>query len=232
MASCIAGNESEIKVENDTFNGLAYARALAGFAEMLRAFDQSDKPYARLAEKLYLGLQTNYQDKVLLPFRGAKYLTGLQYDFFLMNLPDGIDAKSIDAAFKVIQTPWGLDSDQPSEAYRDWPWWHPRVAISMAHLGRSKKSFRWLCSSMQNATSLGMLPEKVRMDGFAIGYGYTSPHALLVWAAVEALCHDGTNNSIRLLWGLDGKWQDTGFENIRLCRGSSCFRKSPKRKTG
>jgi hypothetical protein len=219
MAPCIAGNESAVKVENDTLNGLAYARTLAGYAEMAGAMGQSDRGYAVLAEKLFRGLESNYRDGVLMPYSGARYLTGLQMDFFLINLPTGINEKSITAALKAMKTPWGVGDDQPSEAYRDWPWWSSRAAIAYAHLRRAKQSFQRLTHPLNRVSSLGLLPEKIRMDGYVINYGFMTGHALFAWSLAEALCHDGPDHTIRLLWGLDGTWRDVDFENLRLSGG-------------
>ena len=220
MAPCTAGNESYVQVENDTMNGLAYARAMAGYGEMAQALGQrSGALYAELARKLYRGLDENYRAGVLMPYRGAKYLTGLQLDFYLTNLPEGIDPRSVWAALGAMRTRWGLDSDQPSEAYRDWPWCSSWAAIALAHMGCGSDSFRWLRHPMGTMTALGVLPEKVRLDGYAIGYGYPSPHALLAWATAHALCHTGPNGELRLLAGLDGQWRDLAFERLRVDGG-------------
>jgi len=220
MAPCMAGNESAVKVQNDTLNGLAYARAMAGYGEMAQALGRTDGAFfAGLARKLYRGLERNYRDGVLWPYRGAKYLTGMQLDNYMTNLPDGIDPRSVWAALRAMRTPWGMDSDQPSEAYRDWPWLGAWAAICLAHLRRGRESFRWLRHPLKTVSSLGMLPEKVRMDGYVIGYGYPTPHAETLWAAVHALCHTGPKEELRLLAGLDGRWRDLSFENLRLDGG-------------
>ena len=220
MAPCTAGNESYVQVENDTMNGLAYARAMAGYGEMAQVLGKGHGEfYADLARKLYRGLGDNYRNGVLMPYRGAKYLTGLQLDFYLTNLPVGIDPRSVHAALRAMHTRWGLDSDQPSEAYRDWPWCSSWAAIALAHMGCGKDSFRWLRHPMKTMSALGALPEKVRLDGYAIGYGYPSPHTVLVWATAHALCHTGPNGELRFLAGLDGQWQDLSFERLRLDGG-------------
>ena len=220
MARCAAGNESYVKVDNDTMNGLAYARAMAGYGEMAQALGKRHGAfYADLARKLYRGLAENYRDGVLMPYQGAKYLTGLQLDNYLTNLPEGIDPRSVWAALRAMRTPWGLDSDQPSEAYRDWPWCSSWAAIALAHMRRGRESFRWLRHPLKSMSALGALPEKVRLDGYAIGYGYPSPHTVLVWATAHALCHTGPNGELRLLAGMDGQWEDLTFERLRVDGG-------------
>ena len=220
MAQCTAGNESAVQVENDTMNGLAYARAMSGYGEMALALGKRHGTfYAELARKLYRGLEENYRHGVLMPYRGATYLTGLQLDNYLTNLPEGIDPRSVRAALRAMRTHWGLDSDQPSEAYRDWPWAHSWAAIALAHMRCAGESFRRLRHPLKRMSALGALPEKVRLDGYAIGYGYPSPHAVLVWATAHALCHAGPSGELRLLAGLDGQWKDLAFERLRVDGG-------------
>ncbi len=217
---CMAGNESHLEVENDTYTSLLYARSLAGYVEMARGLGKKVDPYYdELLRKMYRGLEKNYEEDVLLPYRHAKYLTTAQPTFFLFNLPEGINARSIDVALKDAITPWGLDSYQPSEAYRDWPWLSSRVAIVLAHLGNSKKSFRWLKHAGKYVSALGAIPEKIRMDGYPIGYWYSTPHALFIWSVTAALAHEGKDGSVRLFWGLDGSWKDFSFDNLKLPGG-------------
>ncbi len=217
---CIAGNESAITVENDTCMSLMYARALAGFAEMTKALGlRVDPCYGALAKKLYKGLKENYRNGVLLPFRDATYLATLQFSFYIFNLPEGTDKRSVYASLRDAATPFGLNTIQPEEGYRDWPWLSTRAAVALAHMGDSKECFKRLTHCMKYTSALGAIPEKIRIDGYPIGYGYPSPHALLVWASTTALCHDGKRRELRLLWGLDGQWKDLAFENIRLADG-------------
>lgn len=221
MRPCIAGNESDIEVQNDTFNSLVYARALKAYAEMARECGIEDAVrYQSLSERLYRGLEDNFRDDgVLLPWKGAKYLTGLQLQFYLWNLPEGISPQGVREALVRSRTPWGFDADQPSERYRDWPWVASRAAIALAHMSDPKESFEQLSQFPKDASALGAIPEKIRIDGYPIGYWYSTPYAIFVWAMNDAFCHDGPDENVRLLWGLDGTWEDAKFENIRLGGG-------------
>ncbi|MFA9478486.1 hypothetical protein ACERK3_09280 [Phycisphaerales bacterium AB-hyl4] len=220
MRPCAPGNESEIVVENDTLNGLAYARALEGYAQMCQALgDTSAEQHGRLAGKLFKGIAKNTEQGVLLPYPDAPYLTGLQLDFYLLGLPAKGSRKSVQAGLRAMRTSWGLDSDQPSEAYRDWPWLNCRAGIALAHLKQPRQAFEWLLHAGSKASSLGALPEKIRMDGYAIGYGYVSPHALYAWMMSHAFAHDGPDDELAILWGFDGRWRDMSVENVRLAAG-------------
>jgi hypothetical protein len=217
---CTAGNESAIDVENDTFTAIIYARALRGYAQMASALGQDASTYEKLAEKLYRGLEGNYRsDGVLLPFKNAEYLATMQFSFYLFNLPWGIEKRSVYGSLKDAETAWGLNTTQPEEGYRDWPWLSSRAAIDLSVIGDSRRAFKWLRHPQKYISSLGAIPEKIRIDGYPIGYWYTSPHALFIWSTTAAICHDGKNNELRMLWGFDGQWKNMAFQNLRLRGG-------------
>ncbi|OHB52701.1 MAG: hypothetical protein A2Y12_03325 [Planctomycetes bacterium GWF2_42_9] len=217
---CHAGNESDITVSNDTFTSLIYARTFAAYAEMAPSAKSSDNSYYReISEKLYKGLEANYKKGVLMPFVGAQYLAALQFDFFILNLPLGVNDKSVYACIEDSKTPWGLNTIQPEQNYRDWPWLGLRAAIALSHIKDGKECLKWITHVKEHISSLGALPEKIRIDGFPIGYWYSTCHSLFVWAMADALCHDGKDNDIRILYGLDGQWKDIEFKNIRLADG-------------
>lgn len=214
IAPCMAGNESSVDVQNDSMTSLVFAKAFAGAAEVFGAAD-----FKTIAEKLGKGLARNYDRGLLQPFPGAWYRTGFQFWAYLCNLPDGIDGASVYQALEFCRTPWGYDFEQPSEVYRDWPWIASRAAICLAHLKDPQHAFALLMHQKKHTSSLGAIPEKIRLDGFPIGYWYASPHGLLMWATLAALVHVGPRGEVRLLWGMDGTWQDLSFRCLRLPGG-------------
>ena len=208
---CMAGNESDIEVKNDTFTSLAFARAFAGYAEIT-----ADNEYKLLAEKLYNSVEGNYKDDILTPYQDAKYLATLQFDFHIFNLPQGTRPASTYGSIEDSATPWGLDTIQPSERYRDWPWLGSKAAICLTDIEDPKNAFKWLMHSKKHTSSLGAIPEKIRMDGFAIGYWYSTPFGILIWATCAAMCHIDKDNCLKLLYGLDGQWQELNIKDVRL----------------
>jgi len=86
----------------------------------------------------------------------------------------------------------------------------------MSHLKDSAKAFELLLHQKKYTSTLGAIPEKIRLDGFAIGYWYSTPHGLFVWAFCWAVAHFGADGTLRLFYGLDGQWRDFGFKQIRL----------------
>ncbi|MDO9541248.1 MAG: hypothetical protein Q7J98_02855 [Kiritimatiellia bacterium] len=214
IAPCMAGNESAVDVSNDSFTSMTFARVFKGASEI---FPESG--YRNISEKLYAGLAKNYKDGLLQPFPGAWYRTGFQIWAYLFNLPDGIAAENVYKALEFCRTPWGYDSEQPSEVYRDWPWISSRAAICTAHMKDSRKAFELLMHQKKYTSSLGAIPEKIRLDGFPIGYWYASPHGLFIWAAAAALANTGAEGDLRLLWGMDGSWKEISFRDLRLPGG-------------
>ena len=141
-------------------------------------------------------------------------------DFSIFSLPKGIDIKNVDRALALGKRPYGYDFDQLSETYRHWPWIDGRAAICYVHAKQPKKAFRHIWNLANGASSLGVLPEKIRLDGLAINYWYTSPMALAVWAVNQAFAYlEG--DTVYLCYGFTKKWQNFSCENVRIENGLS-----------
>lgn len=204
-----AGNEAGFDVEADTFTIIALSQALFAIADML-----DDKTIYAIGEDVLEGLEQNYTDEgVLLPFKDATFLAGMQTDFYLYSLPKGIPFISIERALENGKTPWGYDFGQPHEVYRHWPWIVGRAAICYAHEGRHKEAMEFVELLSSGATSLGALPEKIRIDGMPINYWYTSAHALVVWAIHDAFVHVH-DDELRICYGITDKWQNFSCDGI------------------
>ncbi len=217
---CQASNESEIEVQNDTMSLLCLARAFQAYGEMADAIGRKvEDAIGAMPAKLRGAMAQNLADGILMPYRKAAYSATLQFMYFLFNLPDGIDSSSIYEAERRAGTLWGLDNEQPSERYRDWPWLASRASICYSHLGDSDRAFRWLRHPLDDASSLGALPEKIRLDGYPINYWYATPYALLVWALCAALVHIDRDGNLKLLFGLDGSWKDVEVRDLPVPGG-------------
>lgn len=214
IAPCMAANESATDVKNDSFTSIVFTRAFAGAAEIF-----GDDDLNEVSRKLYRGLMQNYENGFLQPFPGAWYSTGLHLDYFLFNLPEGIDRSNIYNVLELCQTHWGYNFEQPSEFYRDWPWIASRAAICLANMKDPEKAFNALLHQTKFASSLGALPEKIRLDGYPIGYWYSTPHGLFIWAMIATLVNVGPSGELRLLWGMDGEWKDLSFRDLRVPGG-------------
>lgn len=102
---------------------------------------------------------------------------------------------------------------------RNWPWNYSWQSLIFSHWGWGRKSFGCLQKGMRDCSSLGALPEKIRLDGFVIRYWYTTVHAFYLWAFQTALCHDRPNDKLALLQGMDGTWPDLNFDQLRMKGG-------------
>lgn len=212
-----AGTEGGFDVETDTFTVILLAQAMLKIAEILQ-----DTEYDKIGESLLKSLSVNYtKDGYLLPFKDASYLGGgIQMDGYIFSLPKGIDIKNVDKVLAVGKRPYGYDFDQLSETYRHWPWIDGRAAICYAHAKQPKKAFRHVRNLANGASSLGILPEKIRLDGLAINYWYTSAIALAVWAVNQAFAYlEG--DTVYLCYGFTKKWQNFSCENVRIENGLS-----------
>lgn len=222
IRECKAGDETDRRVKNDTYTTLVFAHAFSGFEEMSKALGVSlKKEFAGIGKRLLAAAAKNIKDGYLYCYRDSefKYFAPLTY---IYHLPEGFpsaDCVRNWANFEFCRTPWGLNGDNASECYRDWPWAGTRLAIALAHIGDSKDAFFWLKDSCKYAAATGALPEKIRIDGYPINYWYGSAHALFVWAMTFALCHNGKDGSLRLLYGLDGEWRDFTFDSLRVFDG-------------
>lgn len=209
-----AGNEAGISVEADTFTVIALSKALFAIADML-----NDKTIHTIGKEVLESISQNYtSDGILLPFKDAPYLAGLQLDFYLYMLPQGIPFISVEKALENGKTAWGYDFGQSHEVYRHWPWISSRAAICYTHEGRHAEAMQFIKSLTVGSTSLGALPEKIRIDGMPINYWYTSAHALAVWAIHDAFAHTH-GNELRLCYGMNDEWQNFCCEGICMENG-------------
>ena len=208
------GTEAGFVVEADTMLIIYMAAALRALDDMLgEAFRE------QIARDILESMEINYTEEgILLPFKDAPYLGGLQMDCYMYTLPDPIGIKSVDKALEVGKTPWGYTFEQTTEEKRHWPWIHSRAAICYAHEGRHASAMEHLLQMTNYCSALGAVPEYIRMDGLAVNYYYTSAHALLIWALHDALVHV-QKDELRLCYGITEQWQDFTCEGIYLENG-------------
>ncbi len=213
--------EGRCPVSNDSFLALHVARAFRGFCEMA---DAAGRPapdrFRALSAKLVRGLRDNVRRGLLMADRRA--VQGVASPLLaLSDLPDALAGLYTPATLRAwrrqTRTPWGYD--KPKKDYRDWPWCHCWLAIVYSHWGRSRAAFAELRRALKDASALGALPEKVRLDGFPVRYWYTTAHAAYAHAVQHALAHDRPGGAVGLLQGLDGLWRDLAVRRLRLCGG-------------
>lgn len=212
--------EGRCPVSNDSFLAVTVARALRGCSEMAAAAGHPLPHYLETALKLQQGLRENVRNGVLMADRNSAQ-GGASPLQFICDLPGSLRAgyalKTLRYWMKNCGTPWGFD--KPQKNYRDWPWCHCWLSTIYSHLGWDRRAFEELQLAMKDCSSLGAMPEKIRLDGYAINYWYTSSHAAYLQALQSALCHDRVDDALGLLWGMDGTWRDLEFDNLRMNGG-------------
>ena len=208
----LAGTEAGFTVSIDTMTQLVTARAFQQAGEML-----VDTELSRIGSRLMDGLSANYRlDGVLMPFANAPYTGGMQVDYFLLSLPNPINIRSVDETLRLGSTHWGTNFDQTTEEYRHWPWIDSRAAICYAHAQLPQKAMQYLSHMNYGCSSLGAIPEKLRLDGSAVCYWYSSAHGLVVWAMNDAFAFSDKSDSLMLAWGMTPPWHSFDCVGLHL----------------
>ncbi len=213
IVSLMAGNESDVEVERDSWM-LAVSYRCFRFAQQ----EDPDNPkWKQLVENMLIELRKNInKDGVLMPYQDAKYTAGTMpwAQYSVQNICS--DKEAVINARKPMITPWGLDSDQPSEVERNWPWNHALFAKTFAEVKCPEEAFKHLKEFTRYASSNGAIPEYIRLDGFPIGYWYPTPYAVFLLALYSAFAFIDSNGTLCLLYGFDGQWKDMAISKLRL----------------
>lgn len=206
-----AGTEGHFTVEVDTFHQLLIGRGFQMAGELL-----NNPEYTKTGDQLVQGVFVNMTpDGVLMPFQGAFYTGGMQMIFALLLDPHPLDIRSTEAALARGRTPWGVNTEQTTEEYRHWPWNDTKAAVLFSWEKMPTRALDALLNQKKWCSSLGAIPEKIRLDGYVIGYWYTTVHALLQWAICDALAYS-RNGEVALAFGIDNRWQNFSAEGLCL----------------
>lgn len=215
----LQGADENIDRTNDTMHLLTLIEGLAGYLEGCRILGiEVKKKYQIVFEGLKESLEHNYQNGILLQFRGdpGKPVSSAAFTFHLLRHPKGIGSKGIREAFKANQGKWGLTN---VGTYRNliWPWTETRAAIAFSCVD-PRITYERLRHVIRFTSSLGIFPEKVRPDGFWILFGYLSAHSSFV-QAVNSLMASDNGTTLYVGAGFPGDWKDVRFANIYTSSG-------------
>jgi hypothetical protein len=218
MIKEVSGVSESLAVPNDTLTAVVLIKALELVANAATALKKKlPERYGVVLRKLRVGLAGNYRDGVLMSSRNSMEPGCIPLSSTVFRAPEAIELRSVNAALRQTKTPWGLCGGFPTERYRDWPWFHFRAAIALAYLDHPKAA-SYVLSGTKCNSALGAFPEKVRIDGYAIGYWYSSPHALFAFAITTLLVNDagGILNVFPLI---PAAWKNVEFRDLRLPPG-------------
>lgn len=212
IVNVMAGNESNVEAENDSWM-LAVSYAIFRHASLE---EPENENWAKLAATMRNELERNRNAQgVLMPFANATYTAGtaawLQY--FIPHLSDADELK---ASREPLSTHLGLDNDNPSEVYLDWPWNHGLYTKAFSEEKCPGEAFPELLAFARDAASNGAIPEKIRLDGYAIGYWYPTPYAVFLLGLTAAFANIGKDGRLSLLYGFDGTWRNLSVRNLHL----------------
>ncbi len=218
--------ETENDVALDSNIQCTIAKAIYYVYEMT-----GEEKYKEISQKMLLALEDNRRpDGVIADSTGSAYSGFLVWTYRFMSGDNMITPEKLKEMFDSWKTPWGYDTDFPTEEYRHWPWYNA-VAAESFMLCRKPE---WAMENIKNlgygCSSLGALPEKIRMDGYFINHWYISPHSLVVSTLNYAFARSVKFDEIMLLYGFTRDYGDVECENIAVKGGYSVSLKVQKGK--
>jgi hypothetical protein len=211
------GSDETVDRANDSVTLITVLKAIEALTQGAGVLGVDIAPaYYSLPASLQLGLARNYDGKVLMPFTGATGITSVIFYSFLLNLPDGLPAESIERGLADCQGKWGLTNPHN---YRNliWPWAEAQAACALAHMG-DRRAYEHLSQAARVTSELGAMPEKVRPDRFWIGFYYTTCSGAFAWALNCMLAH-ARGDTVSVLPAVPPEWADLSFENLRVQPG-------------
>lgn len=214
IVSTVAGNETDVEVERDSW---MLSTAFTVFQLAADAAPDTQK-WKTLAQNMRSELEKNrHPDGYLMTYQNAGYAdsTAFWMNYFIPCIFNGFE-DGITLLLDILKNAFGIDGGSTSEVYQDWPWNHCLVSIAFAQAKRPAEAFKYLKSWFHFAASNGAVPEKIRLDGYPIGYWYPSPYALYLNALYTAFAHFDANENLCLLYGFDGEWQNLYISGLRL----------------
>ena len=205
------GAECGLDAEVDTFTQILFSKAFSYVGEMYGMEEYSD-----IGRKMLLALECNrLPDGRLALFKGSEDPTVPFVNYYMIYDDKLVDPQLFNTEVVCYKTPFGLENESASEEYRHWPW-NDSFAIRGFVRNRAwQLAAERMAHLTYGCSSLGALPEKLRLDGYPIGYYYTSPHSLLVSAVCESFAAIANRGELVLCYGFDESSATASCENIR-----------------
>ena len=176
------GAEMGVVVEVDSFTQMLFAKAFSYVGEMYGI-----ERYSDIGKKMLAALECNRMpDGRIAAFKNSDIPLDLLLHYYYVHSDGLVSCEIISEDIERKKTPFGIDNCLSVEEYRHWPW-NDAWAVECYVLNKMPhKACERISHMTYGASSLGALPEKIRLDGFPIGYYYTSPHATFVIALAES----------------------------------------------
>ena len=215
LAQIKDGGESGVDASIDSFTQLDFAKAFLYVGEMY-----SLPEYTDIGRRMLLALEMNRRpDGYLASYKGSPYRFVSPLNYYYTYQDGLVSEEKLMDMIDGMKTPWGMDNELAAEEYRAWPWYDSLSARAFVLMKNSARASEHLLNSVRITSSLGALPEKVRLDGFPIGYYYTSPHAVAVSAVCEAFALLKGDSELLIGYGFNSESGSFSCSNIRTARG-------------
>lgn len=209
------GAECGVEADVDTFTQILFAKAFLYYGEIY-----SDAKYTEIGKKMLLALGCNRMpDGNLSLFRGSSDVAGMMIHYYFIENDGLISPENLKSEIEGMKTPFGLDNTIATEEYRHWSWNDTFALRAYVRMKEPTLAGERMKHATYGASSLGALPEKLRLDGYPIGYYYTSPHALLVTALAESFALVPRPGEMLVGYGFSGNSINAKCENIVVSGG-------------
>ncbi len=204
------GNETGVMASVDTSTTLKFAEGFLAVGEMY-----SMPEYTEIGESLLKTLEGNRgEDGILMAARNSPYPSGVVEYFRRFYGTIELDISHVEKALEQIKTPFGYDSLIGTEEKLHWPWYDSWAIRDFVIAKKPEGAARHISHCLFGSSSLGALPEFIRLDGVGIGYYYTTPHGSLISALCESLATLGSNGDLLLCYGLTNGAPDARADGI------------------
>lgn len=195
------GNETGVMASVDTSTTLKFAE---GFLAVGKMYDIPE--YTEIGNSMLKTLEGNRrEDGMLLAARKSPYLSSVTEYFRRYYKKLGLDISFVDKMKELMKTPFGYDSQIGTEEKLHWPWYDSWAMRAYTVAKKPEAVAEHMAHCLFGRSSLGALPEFIRMDRVGIGYYYTTPHGSLVTALAEAAAVIDAGGDLLLGYGLFGE---------------------------
>ena len=209
------GGEMGVDADVDTFTQILFGKAFSYVGEMYNIEEYSD-----IGKKMLLALEGNrLPDGNMALFRGSKDNAEILINYYYIYDDGIISPEVFERQLQTAKTPFGIDNNIPTEEYRHWPW-NDSFALR-AHIlnRRADLAAERIAHMTYGASALGVLPEKIRLDGFPVGYYYTSPHGLFVSSLCESFAVMRGKDTLLLAYGFTKETATASCQDICTAGG-------------
>lgn len=209
------GYETGVMVSHDTFTTMVFSAAFIDAYKML-----GTPEYLEIGESLLRSLEGNRrEDGVIMAAEGSPYQSNTVAYFRKYYGVIPLEVSALEANLAELKTPFGYDSMVGTEEKRHWPWYDSWAARDFIVAKLPERAAEHIAHLTYGCSSLGALPEFIRLDGVGIGYYYTTPHGALISAACEAACAVGNTGELLLCYGLSSENINIRARGVHLPSG-------------